>query len=49
MPIGDKSMIGYTQCFKIITGKIVPINLFAKIITESENNSNNNLEIDNID
>ncbi|AQN68721.1 hypothetical protein [Saudi moumouvirus] len=48
MPTIDKNMIGYSQCFRIINGEIVPINIFAKIITESENNSNN-LEIDNID
>lgn len=28
--------LGYTQCFKIINGQVIPINMYAKIIVEPE-------------
>ncbi|AEQ32945.1 hypothetical protein [Megavirus chiliensis] len=49
MPIPDNNMLGYSQYFKIINGKIVPINLFAKIIVDTKDKLNSSLEIENID
>ncbi|AEQ33126.1 hypothetical protein [Acanthamoeba polyphaga mimivirus] len=34
----DDKKLGYTQCFKIIKGQMVPINLYAKMIIEPEQN-----------
>lgn len=41
--------LGYTQCFKIINGQIVPVNMYAKIIVESEHEPKFNIKFDNID
>ncbi|AGF84882.1 hypothetical protein QJ854_gp900 [Moumouvirus goulette] len=49
MPISDNNMFGYSQCFKIIIGKIVPINLFAKNIVDSKDKIIYSLEIESID
>nr|WBF70256.1 hypothetical protein [Megavirus caiporensis] len=45
----DDKKLGYTQCFRIIKGKMIPINLYAKMIIEPEQNSSYYIKLDDIE
>ncbi|AHA44972.1 hypothetical protein [Acanthamoeba castellanii mimivirus] len=49
MPITDINKLEYSQCFKIVNGQIIPVNVFAKIVLDTKNNSKLFSKIDEID
>lgn len=49
MPITDENKLGYSQCFKIVNEQIIPVNLFAKFVLDTKNNSKLISKMDEID
>ncbi|AKI80584.1 hypothetical protein QJ850_gp115 [Acanthamoeba polyphaga mimivirus] len=49
MPITDNNKLGYSQCFKIVNGQIIPVNVFAKIALDTKNNFEKFSKMDEID
>ncbi|AVL94306.1 hypothetical protein mvi_946 [Megavirus vitis] len=42
----DDKKLEYTQCFRIIKGQMVPINLYAKMIIEPEHESTHYIKLE---